>query len=134
MTAALEQKIFSDAWSLSGLAETFEQEHTLLIGAWEGEKLAGYVIFYYVLDEGEIARIAVDQTFRRKGVGRCLIGALEVACEEKGINRILLDVRKSNESAREFYRKTGFSEDGSRRGFYTNPSEDAILMSRDLGR
>ena len=66
--AALEKEIFSDAWSEKSIRETYEQSHALIIGAWEEETLTGYVIFYYVLDEGEIARIAVAPQCRRKGV------------------------------------------------------------------
>ena len=63
--AALERHIFSDAWTENGIRETLCQENGIVLGIWKGEFLAGYVILYYVLDEGEIARIAIDSACRR---------------------------------------------------------------------
>ena len=96
--------------------------------------LIGYVIFYYVLDEGEIARVAVDPAYRRKGAAARLLHAVEDFCEEKGIDRLMLEVRKSNVPAISFYREYGFAEDGIRKNYYKNPVEDAVLMSRKAGR
>ena len=70
--AALEAEIFSDAWSGKGVAETLEQPGAAMFGVWEDEMLAGYVILYFVLDEGEIERIAVRKALRRKGAARML--------------------------------------------------------------
>ena len=75
--ARLEQEIFPDAWSVKGLEETFSQKQALILGAWIEEALAGYVIFYHVLDEGEIARIAAAPWCRNQGVGSALLGELE---------------------------------------------------------
>lgn len=132
--ASLEQSIFSDAWSLRGITETWRQKQTLLLGAFAEEKLIGYLIVYYVLDEAEIARIAVDSSWRRKGVASGLLDELEKSSKELGITRWLLDVRESNDSAISFYMKYGFTVDGSRPDFYTEPTEAAILMSREAGR
>ncbi len=132
--ARLEREIFPDAWSRESLTETLRQPHARIFGAWQGGRLAGYLILYHVLDEGEIARIAVARRYRRQGAALALMGRLEGFCREEGIARILLDVRESNAGALAFYRKCGFVQDGVRRGFYTAPAEDAVLMSRTLGR
>ena len=130
--AELEQVVFRDPWSLRSLEETFAQDQTLILGAWEEERLVGYLILYHVLEEGEIARIASAPGVRRKGVGSHLFSGLEERCKKKGIQRLLLEVREGNEPARCFYRRPGFREDGKRRGFYREPAEDAVLMSKDL--
>ncbi len=130
--AALERHIFSDAWTENGIRETLCQENGIVLGIWKGEFLAGYVILYYVLDEGEIARIAIDSARRRQGAAGRLLERLLKICEEKGIRRLMLEVRTSNEAAISFYKKSGFTEDGVRKGYYTNPCEDAILMSKLL--
>ena len=132
--ASLEKEIFSDAWSEKSIRETYEQSHALIIGAWEEETLTGYVIFYYVLDEGEIARIAVAPQCRRKGVAARLFTGVLKECEKKEITKIMLDVRISNEPAIAFYKKHGFIEDGIRKGFYEQPKEDALLMSKEIDR
>ena len=56
----------------------------------------------------------------------------ELLAKRKKIRRLLLDVRESNREARAFYEKMAFQEDGIRRGFYQDPPEDAVLMSREL--
>lgn len=132
--ADLELAIFPDAWSLPALRESRHQKsRTWLGGIWLDGLLIGYVIFYYVLDEGEIARIAVDPAHRRKGAAARLLHAVEDFCEEKGIDRLMLEVRKSNVPAISFYREYGFAEDGIRKNYYKNPVEDAVLMSRKAG-
>lgn len=128
--AELEQSIFSDAWTQKGIEETFSQPHALIVVAEDGQKILGYCILYTVLDEAEIARIAVCGEERHRGTGSKILEACEKICVEKGVNKILLDVRESNETARRFYEKHGFQRDGIRKGFYENPCENAVLMSK----
>lgn len=132
--AALEQEIFSDAWSKKGLEESLCQSHALLFGAWSGDILAGYLIVYCSPGEGEIVRIATSASMRRQGVAGRLLLELENVCEEKGIEKLFLEVRESNVTAIEFYKSHGFTEDGLRKNFYEKPVEDAVLMSRELGK
>ena len=79
----------------------------------------------------EIARIAVAESERRRGIGQMLFRFMEQICHEKQLKRMLLDVRKSNQTAIAFYEKNKFGIDGERKLYYggKNP-EDAILMSR----
>lgn len=130
--AKLEQDIFRDAWTKAGVEETWRQSHAFIVVAEEDDKILGYCIVYYVLDEAEIARIAVTQEQRCAGVGSSILKETEKICLEKGVTRLLLDVRKSNETARHFYLKRRFAEDGIRKNFYTDPVEDAVLMSKTL--
>lgn len=132
--AVLEANIFSDAWSVKSLEESLKNPQTIMLGAWDSGRLAGYVIFYYVLDEGEIARIAVDESCRRRGAARMLLEELARISTDRGISRWMLDVREHNQPAVAFYHAYGFAEDGIRKNFYTNPTENAILMSLELGR
>lgn len=131
--AKQEAETFSDAWSEQAVRESWMQRQTILLSIKASERLIGYAILYYVLDEAEIARIAVRTDVRRSGAGTELFRKIMDICAEKKIARILLDVRRSNESAIAFYRKQGFVEDGIRRNFYTAPQEDAILMSMETG-
>lgn len=132
--AVLEKEIFSDSWSEKSLWDTYMQKQAAILGAWADGKIVGYAIIYYVLDEGEIARIAVKEPERRKGVAGQIIAKMIEFCMEKEIGKLMLDVRKSNAPAISFYKKCGFSEDGIRKNFYENPKEDALLMSKVLGK
>lgn len=132
--AALEENSFPDPWSVKSLTETFAQNHALILTGWQNGELAGYVIFYHVLDEGEIARIAVDPSLRRLGTATQLMDGLEKYCAQNNILKIMLDVRESNLPAISFYKKCNFLEDGIRKRFYENPEESAVLMSKELGK
>ena len=131
--AEMEQQIFSDSWSEKSVLETVQQKQSVCFAAEKAGHLLGYLLAYHAADEAEIARIAVQKEARRQGAAGILMQALEHYCEEHKMEKLLLDVRESNEAARSFYTKNGFVEDGIRQGFYTNPSEDAVLMSRQLG-
>jgi ribosomal-protein-alanine N-acetyltransferase len=130
--ALLEKQIFSDAWTKQSIYETFCQKQAFVTVAEVDGVPVGYCIIYFALDEGEIARIAVDEFSRRQGLGSKLLDYTCKCCVEKQLERLLLDVRESNESARAFYKKYGFVEDGVRKNFYDCPKEHAILMSKAL--
>lgn len=130
--AKIEQDTFADAWSAKGIYETFCGKSSFITVAEDDGQVVGYCMMYYVMDEGEIARIAVDEAVRRQGVGNGLLDYTFACCREREITRVLLDVRESNVSARCFYKKHGFAEDGVRKNFYDLPKEDAILMSKML--
>ena len=131
--AMLEQNIFSDSWSEKEIASTVAQKQSICAAAKDGERVLGYFLCYYVLDECEIARIAVSSEARRKGIGDALFAYLLELCHGKKIERILLDVRASNEAAIAFYKKNGFETDGIRKGYYAGEiPEDAVLMSRNV--
>lgn len=130
--AMIEAEVFSDAWTSKSILETMQQKQAFILVAEKENQIWGYCIVYYVLDEGEIARIAVNPVCRRQGVGRNILEAVREACLEKGVTRLLLDVRESNQTAREFYTDFGFQEDGIRKNFYEMPKEHAVLMSKCL--
>jgi len=130
--AEMEQQIFSDSWSEKSVLETVQQKQSVCFAAEKAGHLLGYLLAYHAADEAEIARIAVQKEARRQGAAGKLMQALEHYCEEHKMEKLLLDVRESNEAARSFYTKNGFVEDGIRQGFYVNPSEDAVLMSKTV--
>jgi len=78
-------------------------------------------------DEAEILNLAVEPGCKRKGVGTRLLA-------EVGQAVVHLDVRAGNEEALRFYRSKGFTKVGHRRKYYQRPVEDAVMMSRRIGR
>lgn len=130
--AELEKKVFPDAWTSTGIYETFCQNQAFVAVAECDGEITGYCIIYYVMDEGEIARIAVDEKVRRQGVGCGLLDFICECCKIKKVYRLLLDVRESNEGARRFYEQYGFTVDGVRKNFYDQPKENAVLMSKNI--
>jgi ribosomal-protein-alanine N-acetyltransferase len=90
-----------------------------------GRRIAGFLVARPVAeDERELLNLAVAPEFRRQGVGRDLLAAL--LAEAPG--SIFLEVRESNQAARNIYKSMGFQEVGSRPGYYEEPLEAAIVM------
>lgn len=129
--AELDRQSFPDSWSIKSVRETIGHPQTICLAAEKGGRLAGYMLVYAVVQEAEIARIAVGKEYRRQGVGSLLLLKLESLCRERHIHKLLLDVREGNDDARSFYKEKGFREDGIRQSFYEEPKENAVLMSRE---
>ncbi|MBR6708868.1 MAG: ribosomal protein S18-alanine N-acetyltransferase [Clostridia bacterium] len=127
--AAIEQDCFHDPWTENGLREELELENNLFLAAVEEDAVVGYVGCQTVLDEGYITNVAVSPAHRRKGVAARLLTELRIKAEEKGLSFVTLEMRASNEPAIALYRGAGYVEVGVRRNFYTNPKEDALLMT-----
>ncbi|MEG0108909.1 MAG: ribosomal protein S18-alanine N-acetyltransferase [Lachnospiraceae bacterium] len=128
--AALEQQSFSNAWDIQALAETFLQEHSFMFAADEEGQLKGYCVVYSLFEEAELARIAVEESTRKKGVGDLLMEELFKQCKERQIHRIILEVRGSNEAAVGLYKKHGFEAFAVRKAYYHHPEEDGIMMEK----
>ena len=101
--------------------------------AWEPGQhfLVGFVGIWYMIDEAHIVSVAVRRKYRGHGIGELLlIGAIEQAMA-RGARVVTLEVRASNDIAKNLYLKYGFKERGVRKGYYTNDREDAIIMTTD---
>ncbi len=121
---ALERVCFSDAWSHAAFAA--EREAGRLYLALDGDALLGYIVYWRIEDECEIANIAVDPDKRGLGCGSALLAhALEC-----GADHFYLEVRAGNEAAKALYFKHGFTPYGVRKNYYRNPTEDAILLHK----
>jgi ribosomal-protein-alanine N-acetyltransferase len=97
-----------------------------------GEAL-GFAIASLVLPEAELENIAVAQSRQRCGIGCQLLCALLAELRQAGIETLHLEVRVSNAAAIGLYNSLGFSETGRRPRYYSNPVEDAVLMTLRLG-
>lgn len=128
---AIENECFSTPWSAKSFEDFLSNGCSHCLVAIMGNEVCGYVGMNLILGEGEITNIAVLQKFRRKGVAAALLDSL---CETESLERLMLDVRVSNTAAQSLYENHGFSVDGIRKGFYSKPREDAILMSRTIYR
>jgi ribosomal-protein-alanine N-acetyltransferase len=76
----------------------------------------------------ELENVAVGREFRRRGIGRELIAALLAYARAGNAERILLEVRASNEGAIRLYKGSGFQILARREGYYRDPDEDALVM------
>lgn len=124
----IERRSFSTPWSeVSFLGEIYRKQGVARVAEWEG-KVIGYVCANYVLHESHILNLAVDETFRRRGVGTILMNEAIRELKKRGCVFVYLEVRASNRGAQEFYKRFGFKVASRRKRYYANPDEDALLM------
>ena len=94
--------------------------------------IVGFVIFHIAADVSEIYNIAVESGHARGGIGKQLMVA---AIEESGrrkAHKVVLEVRKSNNPAINFYLGFDFRISGDRKQYYSNPAEDAYVMELEI--
>ncbi len=127
-TAAIEAACFSDPWPASAFDSLLESVATHLTVAVLDNRVVGYSVVIHVIDEGELANIAVDASARRHGVARALMDALMSRARRDQLHSMFLEVRESNVGARALYEAFGFSALTRRKGYYQRPDEDAIVM------
>lgn len=91
-------------------------------------RIVGFVIFHIAADVSEIYNIAVESSNARSGIGRELMSAAIQESRRRKADRVVLEVRKSNNPAISFYLKFNFTIAGERKNYYSNPIEDAYVM------
>ena len=128
--AELEKQCFHAPWSEKMLRE--ELGGGIFLVAEQDGEVQGYVGCQTVLDEGYITNVAVSPDFRRRGAARRLIAELIARAKEKGLAFVTLEVRESNAPAIALYTEAGFAPVGKRKNFYSNPTENAVLMTISL--
>jgi ribosomal-protein-alanine N-acetyltransferase len=132
--AAIERASFGDPWSpdsFASLVRNADAFFTVADGGGAGaprDALLGYVVAWFVLDEAELANIAVAASARGGGVGARLLDAALEEARRRGAAQVFLEVRESNAVARRLYASRGFIELGRRRRYYRAPVEDALVL------
>lgn len=124
----IEKESFSAPWSDASIASSIENELAHCVCLMQDEKVAGYAMFAFVFEEGELLNIAVDPALRGLGYGDRLLSHVTECALENKVENLFLEVRESNASARSLYKKHGFEELGVRKNYYRSPTEDAVIM------
>lgn len=127
---AIEMECFSVPWSLDSIeTELLNEDKKLYYVVEDANGVVGYAGAWLVYDEGQITNIAIRPSARRQGFGAKLTSALIEECFKRGMHEIFLEVRISNLSALSLYRQLGFTVKGMRKNYYSEPKEDAYIMS-----
>jgi ribosomal-protein-alanine N-acetyltransferase len=134
--AAMERACYSDPWAASAFKGLHENPsvHFAVARREDRGPIAGYVIAWFVGDEGEVANLAVSQGARRRGVGLALLDSVIASATDRGVETLFLEVRESNGAARKLYASRDFEEVGRRKGYYRSPQEDALILRCTLKR
>lgn len=131
---ALEQECYSDPWPASAFNALTDNPRVFFAVARHPDtaRMSGYAVAWFVMDEGELANLAVAAPERKKGLGHALLQATLSDAAERGTSQMYLEVRESNAAARALYALEGFTEIGRRKGYYRSPVEDALILRRTL--
>ncbi len=132
--AHIEKDCFSAPWSENALLDEIENPNANFLVCEKDNTICGYIGSIFVCDEASITNVAVSPLIRKQKIGENLVLSLISRAREKGISNIFLEVRKSNIAAQNLYKKCGFETVSIRKGFYSNPKEDAIIMKYEMIR
>lgn len=127
---SIEKECFTNPWKISFYYDELSNEfsNTYIYRDNDEESAAGFIIFRKITDTIEIIKIAVKKEFRKKGIGSLLMNFLLSGQSADGVHTFFLEVRVSNKEAIRFYRKFGFQTSGTRKNYYRNPAEDALVL------
>lgn len=130
---AIEHASFTNPWTREMyLAELDNRDVSFcFLVRDEAGTAVGFCSFWRVLDELHINNVAVLPDQRGRGAGTALLEYALARGRELGARRATLEVRRSNEAARRLYERLGFGVAGVRRGYYTKPDEDALVLWKE---
>jgi ribosomal-protein-alanine N-acetyltransferase len=125
---AIERRAFPTPWSLSMFVLELSKASGVCLAAEESRRIVGYLVCSRYADVWHLMNIAVDPAQRRRGVASALLAAmLERAGRDESYT---LEVRPSNAGAIALYERFGFRSAGTRRRYYSDTGEDAVIMWR----
>ena len=96
------------------------------------QAILGYGGFWFIVGEAHICTLAVHPDWRARGLGQLLLVHLIDRATEMDAAIAALEVRASNLTAQNMYRKYGFVQTGLHKRYYSDRQEDAIIMTTDL--
>lgn len=129
----LEKQLYKSSFTKDNLSyELNENPYSNTIVLIENKEIIGAAIYWVIFDQAQIVKIGVLEKYQEKGNGKLLLDYLINDSKKQEAEIITLEVRISNKKAIEFYKKNNFEIVSTRKGYYTNPSEDAYLMMRSL--
>ena len=131
----LEEQVFPNVRSKNNIAyEVLENSLSFAYVVEKDHLVIGYAIFWRADTEAHLIDFAVDKNHRRKKIGSSLLSYLIKDWKLRKVQTGYLEVRRSNDAARNMYLKYGFEVTGVRKNYYSKEKEDAILMSISLRR
>ncbi len=126
----IEERAYGEHhWSKESFLNELSNDLARYYAAFDTDgNLVGYAGCWQILEEVHITNIAVSPDFRRKKIGERLLRKIIDDCYANKAKYITLEVRVSNNAAIKLYEKYGFKSLGTRKGYYQNNNEDALIM------
>jgi ribosomal-protein-alanine N-acetyltransferase len=129
----IERGSFTDPWSVTAFRTALDEERLSFYVAVNDEIIVGYAVAWCVVDEAELANLAVAPSMRGQGIGAALLDRSMTDARLLGCTVMHLEVRESNAAARALYESRGFGMVGRRKRYYRAPIEDALILRARLG-
>ena len=126
--AEMESETFSMPWKKDDFAGLLDRADRGCVVAEEEGRLIGCVVYHNIVGDVDITNVQVKEAFRGRGIATALMKAAIDKAGSIGGKRFTLEVRESNRAAIALYESLGFTTEGRRRGFYSDPTEDALIM------
>lgn len=132
----VEAASFTNPWTREMYAWELQNRSVchIYVARMPGCLVAGFCAFWLVFDEIHINNVACRPEYRGHGLGTRLMQHVLAEATRLGATSATLEVRASNADARRFYERLGFSIEGLRRHYYTDPVEDALILWWRAGR
>jgi len=131
LTAVLriEELSFTTAWPQNAFANEIRDNKLAhyFVGR-VGDTVVAYGGIWVILEDSHVTTIAVHPDYRGRKLGEEMLLKLLDEAIAQGASWITLEVRESNESAQRLYRKYGFTTVSTRRGYYSDNGENALVM------
>ncbi len=119
------------SWDSARVMQQIRCHDTVVLTAWDRQRMIGFAIMRFLEESAHLNLLAIDARYQGRGIGRRLVEWLEQCARVAGTFIVSLEVRLSNEDARAFYRKLGYTELARIPRYYAG-REAAMRMSRDL--
>ena len=131
---ALDHRCFGGLWNEAAYGREIDSPNSDLLvvetaTATGGSKIIGIGCLWAILDEAHITLLGIDPDYQRLGLGRWLLAHLLQAAIARGLTHATLEVRQSNQAARQLYQSWGFRVAGERRRYYAD-GENALILWR----
>lgn len=119
------------SWTPARVEKHIRRSDTVVLTAREQLRLVGFAIMYFGDVNAHLNLLGVRPSYQRRGIGRHLVTWLEQSARVAGIATVHLEVRVSNQAARQFYKSLNYLEVVSIPNYYQR-QEAAMLMMHDL--
>ena len=130
----IEDSLFAVARGVAAIPQSVADNGKWRVEEREYGDIQGFLILRCMGDDGELLQVAVDKALRRTGIADALMETAIGFAEGNKLKSVYLEVRESNEAAIMLYQKHGFKPISFRREYFSDPIEDAIVMSCELSQ
>ena len=132
---AIEAAAYASPWTRGNFIDSLAAGYLALVLTQHSDNVVGYLVAMRGVGEMHLLNVTVAPPWQRRGLAQQLLSALDQTGRSEQLPLLWLEVRASNQRARDIYRVRGFAEVGVRRGYYPAPSgerEDAVVMRMAL--